>query len=192
MRYIKMLGLVAVAAAAMLAFAAAASATTIMSSGSPYTGKIAAEILGGGVQLHGVETFTCQTSVGEGTVEEHGSSITAKGKVSGWDLTDCNSNVDLAVFKTGELEVHATSKGNATVTSSGVEIQVTNTSMGLTCIFTTTNTHIGTLKGNESNNARLELESAEVPRTGGSIFCGSSGEITGEYEITTPSSLYVQ
>lgn len=191
MRYMKMLCLFAAAVAAMMAFAAAASATTIKSSGSAYTGEIVAKVEGGGIQVHGVETFTCQKSTGSGTVEEHGPSITAKGKVTSWDLTECGTP-DLVVLKTGLLEVHATENGDGTVTSSGVEIQVTNTSMGLTCIYTTNETDIGLFEGSTTENARLRLQSAKVPRTGGSVFCGSSGIITGDYEVTTPNNLYVE
>lgn len=194
MRYTKIIGFLAMAAVAMMAFAATALATSVTSpNGTTYTGKIVAEAQGGGIVTHnGVETFTCQNSVAEGTVEQHGASTTASGKITKWTLNECNTH--LVVLKTGSIEIHTekeASNGNATVTTSGVEIETKNTSLGMTCIYTTNNTDIGVLTGSNSENATLLVDTAKVPRTGGSALCGSAGELTGEYNITTPSTLYV-
>lgn len=189
MKYTKILGVVAVAAVAAMAFAATAAATSVTSpAGTTYTGNLVAEAQGGGIVTHSsAYTFTCQTSVAEGSVQQHGASVTASGEIKSWNLSNCN--VDLTVKKRGSLEIHATESGNATVTSSGMEIESTNTSMGISCIFTTNNTDIGLLTGSKTQNATVDI-SAQVPRTGGSFFCGSTGELTGKYTITSPSTLY--
>ena len=69
-----------------------------------------------------------------------------------------------------------------------MEIEATGQLM--TCIYTTNNTDIGVLAGSKTENARAHVSSAQVPRTGGSALCGSTGTLTGQYKITTPSTLY--
>jgi hypothetical protein len=190
MKYVKMLGLTAVAAVAAMAFAATAFATTLTSpAGTTYTGKIVAEALGGGIVTHNSsESFTCQKSVAEGTVEKHGAGVTVSGLVSSWDLTECG-NSTFKVLKRGTLEIHATGSGQGTLTSTGMEIEATSALM--TCIYTTNATDVGLFTGSNTTNATLHLSSSKVPRTGGSALCGAAGTITGDYKVTTPSTLYV-
>lgn len=189
MKHVKMLGLLAVAAAALMAFAGTASATTLTSSGSTYTSTIEAESEGK-TTLHGPFTsVTCEESKVKGTVETHGAGVTAGGAVSSLTFSKCNFPV--TVKKAGSLQVHATEGGNGTLTSSGAEITI-ETSIA-SCIFTTKaeGTDVGTLTGNASGNATLDINSAAIPRTGHSIFCGSSGTWTGSYKVTTPGNLTV-
>jgi hypothetical protein len=186
MKYAKMLGLLAVAAAALMAFAGVASATTLTSpAGTTYTGKIQSESIGA-TSLHGpFTTVTCGASSVDGKVESHGSGVTAGGKISTLTYTECNFPVK--VIKNGSLEVHA----NGTLTSSGAEITVGPTSIGVSCIYTTANTDIGTLTSSSTSHAVLDINSAAIPRTGHSVFCGSSGTWTGSYTVTEPSTLVV-
>lgn len=188
MRYVKTLGLVAVAAIAALAFAATALATTITSpEGTPYTKEIVAEAVSGGVTVHGVSTFTCQKSIAAGTVEQHGSSVTAEGQIASWNLSECG-NVHLDIQGKGHLTVHQQKEGS-TVTSSGVSIDADITSLGIHCVFSTENTDLGLLTGSGSN-VTLAVD-IPLPRTGGSLFCGNSTQLTANYVITTPSTLYI-
>lgn len=191
MRYIKTQGLVFAAAVAM-AMSATASATTVTSpTGTGYTGSLAAESEGGGIVLHGAQgSFSC-TSKGEGKVEEHGLSVTAKGKIATWAFSNCSSNAVVTVKKMGTLEIHATSGGNGTVTSTGAEVESVVPGWA-TCIYTTNNTQIGTLTGSSSTNATLHAESSPVPRSGGSFLCGTTGVLTGSYLITNPKTLFVE
>ena len=185
MKYVKMLGLLAVAAAALMAFAGTASATTLTSSGSTYTSSIVAESEGK-TSLDGTfTTVTCEESVVKGSVENHGSGVTAGGNISSLTFSKCNFPV--SVKKAGSLEVHATSGGNGTLTSSGAEITI-ETSIA-NCIFTTSSTDIGTLTG--GTPATLDIASSAIPRTGHSVFCGGSGTWTGSYKVTTPGNLTV-
>jgi hypothetical protein len=206
MRYIKTLGLLAVAAAALMAFAGTASATSLTSpAGTTYTSTISATSTNS--TLHGsFITVTCKHSAVTGKVESHGAAVTAGGKISSLTFSECNYPV--TVSKPGSLEIHteyelvkthengtktyaqkATSNGNGTLTSTGAEIKI-HTSVG-ECIFTTSATDIGLLTGSTTKNAVLDIDSSAIPRTGGSFFCGSSGEWTGNYTVTTPSTLYV-
>jgi hypothetical protein len=183
MKYVKTLGLLA-AVSAFLAFSSAASATTITSSnGSTPTIKASST----NWEMHGsFITVKCSGSEWVGTVTKHGSSVTAVGTVSTWNFTGCNYAVTMP--KTGSFEIHSTSStGRGTVTSSGMEMKA-HTSVG-ECIFTTNQTHIGTLTG--GFNPAIHLENTTIPRTGGSFFCGSTGHWTGTYHISSPDHLEV-
>ena len=89
MRYVKMLGLLAVAAAALMAFAGSASANTVTSNeGATPTIKATA----GETTLHGVATITCQKSSVEGPVETHGAGVTVKGPIKSLKFETCGTN----------------------------------------------------------------------------------------------------
>jgi hypothetical protein len=160
--------------------------------GVPYTGAIEAEAEGS-TTLHGIVDVTCAKSTVGGTVVSHGAEVTAKASLSSLTLTECGSN-DVTVSSVGSLEIHELSGGNGTVTSSGAQISVQVTAFGITCVYSTSNTDIGTLTATETpeGNATLDIESASIPRTGGSIFCGSSAEWTGSYAVSTPYGLTLQ
>lgn len=199
MKYGKMLGLLAVAAAALMAFVGTASATQLTSpSGTVYTSTISATA--GVTELHGsFVTVKCNKSSVSGSVEGHGTSVTAGGLISTLTFSECNFPV--TVKKAGSLEIHTeytteedghktqklTANGNGTLTSDGAEITI-QTSIA-NCIFTTSGTDIGTLTG--GTTAKLDINSAAIPRTGHSVFCGSSGTWTGSYTVNTPDTLLV-
>ena len=195
MKYVKMLGLLAVAVSALMAFAATASATTLTSpTGTTYTGTIKSESEGA-TTLHGsFVDVSCGKSQVEGKVETHGTGVTAGGKISKLTFEECNFKT--TVLKAGSLEVHAVTcdannECTGTLTSSGAEITIATSIAN--CIFTTSNTHIGTLTptNDTGGHATLDIDSSAIPRTGHSIFCGSSGEWTGSYTVTSPSTLWI-
>jgi hypothetical protein len=185
MKHIKILGLLAVAATALMAFAGVASASTVTSpAGTAYTGTIAATA--GTTELVGsFTTVKCTASSVEGNVKTHGAGVTAEGPINKLTFSGCNFEV--TVKKTGTLIAHATSGGNATLTSKNAEV-IVHTSVG-ECVFTTNETHIGTLTG--GTPAKLSIASAAIPRTGGSFLCGSSAKWSGTYTVNTPKTLFV-
>jgi hypothetical protein len=133
-----------------------------------------------------VVDVTCQESDAEGVVESHGAGVTASGSFRTFRFRVCGNN-HVTVTNYGLFQFHALpTTGNFTVTSAGISISISVTSLGLTCVFTTNNTHIGTYVEATSTTT---IDSASLPRTGGSIFCGSSGEWTGSYKVTSPSGL---
>lgn len=194
MKFIKMLSLLAVAAAALMAFAASASATTVTSpTGTAYTGTITA-VSEGTTTLHGVFTdVECKESHVEGKIESQGSGKTAFGKIATLSFGGCNFHT--TVLKPGTLELHAVNCGasycEGTLTSSGAEITIVTSIAN--CIFTTSATDVGNVTGTDKTggNATFDINSANIPRTGHSIFCGSNGVWTGSYKVTTPTSLWV-
>lgn len=199
MKYIKMLALLAVAAAALMAFAGTASATTLTSpTGTTYTGEIHAIAIGEAPTLHGFSTITCTESTTSGKVETHGAGVTVEGKLSTLTFGGCTPTNHVTVTKLGKLAIHTDEANEAhpkpgpydgTLTSSGTRVVIENTSVGITCEFETENTPIGTLTG--GHDPILHIQSAKIPRVGGSIFCGSNGVWTGTYTVTTPTELFV-
>jgi hypothetical protein len=200
MKYIKMLGLLAVAAAALMAFAGTASATTLTSPAeTTYTNSIAATA--GETTLHGVATITCLKSSVEGPVEAHGSEVTTRGSINSLKFETCGTDHvtvltnGTGAFGTGTLEIHTQEKKpnkNGTLTSNGTRITIQITALGISCVFETQNTHIGTVTG--GTPAVLHIESAPIPRVDGDSgpFCTSEPGIwTGSYTVKTPSTLLV-
>lgn len=183
MNYLKMLGLVACITGALTIFAVPASATTLTSpAGTTYTGAIKAT--SGVIELHGsFITVKCESSSFEGNVSQHGSGVTVKIPLSFLRLFPCN--FPLTVLSYGNIEWHGTGNGNATVTWNAFELTV-ETSIA-NCIFSGNSVDLGTFTG--GSPPKFHLFSAGIPRTGHSIFCGSSGVLTGSYTITTPGTL---
>jgi hypothetical protein len=191
MKYVKILGLLAVAGAAMMALAASASATTITTTtgGSAATPTIHAVNELGHVSLHNPEAnIECASTV-EGTVERHSPTGTAGGNISNLSFTGCTNGWTVTVNSPGSLEVHWTSGHNGTLTSSGATVTATLNLFffHVTCRYATNGTDIGTITG--GNPATLDIE-ANIPFHGGSAACGEEPSAwTGKY-ITT-SALYV-
>lgn len=201
MKYLKILGLAAIAAAAMMAFAGSASATEL-------TCNKAGEKCAAGTTIHAVSeghavldnealgNVECNSTV-EGSLTEPGTpTTTASGpiKAGGLTFTNCTSAV-VQVLNQGTLEIHtqgSTANHNGTLTSSGAEVTVEK--FGFHCIFSTNNTDLGTVTGSGTTGATATLDiSANIPRTGGrsGLFCGTSSPWTGFYKVDSPDWLDV-
>jgi hypothetical protein len=188
MKYVKILGLLAVAAAALMAFAGSASATTVTTTtgGSAATPTIHAENENGHVTLvNNIAAIECSSTV-EGKVESHGAGATASGKLTWLLFTACTNSWHVTNTNTGSLEVHWTSGHNGTLTSSGA--LVTATRFGVICNYETNNTSIGTVTG--GSPATLHIEASIPLAAGSSGLCGTgNAKWSGAY--VTTSALYV-
>jgi hypothetical protein len=131
--------------------------------------------------------ITCTSSSMEGKVEKHGFGIDPGGKFSSLTFSGCTYPV--TVLKPGSFDVDAEGAGSGDFQLFGTEIKA-HTSIG-ECVFTTSATTIGSFTGSTSKNARVDSSPGQIPRTGGSFFCGSVGYLVGEYTVTTPSTLTV-
>lgn len=188
MKSIKVFGLLAVAAAALMGLAGTALASSTLTSptGTTYTGEFAATSTN--FKWHGAfVTVECSHAAIKGTVEKHTTS-NAGGKLSSWTFAGCNYVT--TVESAGSLEIDTTNR----VISKGAKISMT-TSVG-TCIFTTnavTGTEIGAFTDSHETggHAVQDINSAKIPRTGGNFLCGSSATWTGNFTFHTPSRLYV-
>jgi len=192
MKYVKILGLLAVAASAMMAFAANASATTVTGSGgtkTPTIHAISEESAVAGtkhVLLHNaIANIQCE-STAQGAVEaagEGGTGLTVKGAISSLTFSPCTNSWVVHVDTFGELEVHGESGNKGTLTSTGTK--VTATRFGLQCVYKTNATDIGTVTGGASFatldiNATIPVVAAES-----SFLCTETpAKWTGAYKTT--------
>ena len=183
MKYVKMLGLLAVA---LMALAGTASATTVTSSAGT-TPTI--EATSSNLTLHNaVGTISCESRL-KLVIEKHGAGTAASGKISSLTFTPCTGgSMHNSTIKGGSLSITATSGGNGTVTWSGGTWMTTM--FGIECGYTTEGTSIGTLTAAE--HAVLDI-TATIKRTEGSggIFCGSTANWTGTYKFVSPTNLSI-
>lgn len=202
MKYIKMLGLAAVAAAALMAFvgASTASATVLCKEGktsgcaaagkayasgtaveATLTSGTSAELLAGGFLED-----TCTGSTIKGTTSNAGSSTeTVRGSASSLTWSGCTFTTTTKTL--GTLEIHWISgTDNGTLTASGFEVNV-NQPFG-TCTYKSgTGNDLGTLKG--GNPASIVISTTV---TGGGAFgCPSTATWNAAYTVTAPKPLFV-
>lgn len=201
MKYAKVLCLVA-ALASVMAFASTGSASATELTCGP-------AICPAGTVIHGVSeghiifenTFIgeikCRSTIQAKTVNVGGAAETVRATVEEHLYFECTEGAVAHTIRNGEFEIHTQNEPinnfNGTVTSSGTE--VTLEVLGLHCIISTSNTHLGTITGsaNTGGTATWDLEGTLIPRTGGrsGAFCGSTVRITGSYLIDQPMVLNV-
>ncbi|HEU4462956.1 MAG TPA: hypothetical protein VFR75_10225 [Solirubrobacterales bacterium] len=189
MKYVKILGLLAVAAAALMAFAGTAMATTVTTTtgGAAATPTIHAVNSGGHVTLaNPIANISCSSTV-EGKVESHGAGVTAKGNISKLEFTGCTNSWHVTAITNGSLEVHYTSGHNGVLTSSGAKVDTTR--FGVTCVYETNNTSIGTVAG--GNPAVLTIAASIPINTGESSSLCGTGNAKWEGKYATTSALYI-
>ena len=151
------------------------------------TGSTIAAAAEGTTTLHPpIGDISCTSSSVAGTTSNTGSSTeTVKGTISSLTFTGCNATV--TVLKPGSLEIHSQGSNNGTLTSSGAEVTVVFA--GFHCIFSTSNTDIGTITGSATTGSTATFDiNAKIPRTGGTsgVFCGEAAEWTGSYRAHQP------
>lgn len=187
MKYVKILGLLAVAAAALMAFAGTASADVVTSpKGTVYTGTIKAEAEGHAVLDNPIAKIECASTV-EGKVESHGVGKSVEGKITTLDFTNCTNDWHVTVVTSGTLAVDWSSGENGSVRSSGATVEATR--FGVNCRYATNNTAVGTVTA--GTPATMDI-SAAIPFHSGSFLCGSGATTwTGAYKVVTPGSLFV-
>lgn len=204
MKFVKTLGLLAVVGAALMAFAGSASATLITApTGTAYTGEIHATSEGTAVLKNPIANIECHSTT-RGTSLTHGSGQTAKGAITNllWGKSGnlngtCHGDWHVTTDTPGTLEIHWIAPGEGTLTSSGAKVRTTI--FGINCIYTTTNTHIGTLtdshrtaSGGVDGTATLHVKASIPIDPESSIFCGSgNASWEGSYKIETPHTIYI-
>lgn len=216
MKYLKMLGLTVVAAAAVMAFAGAgtASATVLCKTNTApcsemySTGQeMAAEGETGNLILKaGFAVVECKHGTVKGTQSNTGSAsetvnyglsetgvvVETQNQKEGLTFSECTGAV--TVEKAGKLILHWISgTTNATVTSEGAKVKVVQA--GVTCIYGTSEagvTDVGTLTGSNVTGGTPTMDvSAELKKEAGSSFlCASPAHWEGSYKVTTPMEGY--
>jgi hypothetical protein len=192
MKYLKILGLAAMAAMALTAFVGAgtASAETLWyttADGTLDTLKVGSEIdasLEAGTSAilkdqSSTTIDTCTSSTVKGKVESNGTP--ASGKVSSLTFGGCSHTTK--VIAPGSLTISPT----GAVTSAEAEVTVVSTVFGASCIAKTgSGTSIGTLKDAPSSTGHATLTINASLSMG---ICGTA-TWTGSYTVTTPTGLH--
>ncbi len=202
MKYLKTLGLAAIAAGALMAFVGAgtASATELTCTNPPGTKVMCAAPTHIHAEAENIVTLhppigdiECKKSTVTGFASTGSATTTPNGENEALTFGECNAAV--TVLKKGSLEIHTTetnANNNGLLTSSGTEVTVEF--LGFHCIFGTSATKVGHLTGSSTTGGMPTFDiSATIPRTGGrsGAFCGSTAQWTGNYTITTPEWLDV-
>jgi hypothetical protein len=190
MKHLKMLGIVAIAAAALTALmgAGTASATVLYSGGTKLGAGTKIEATGSNIVLKaGFATIECAHAEGDGkTSNQGGASETVEGNISNLSFTECNATVK--VLKKGKLVIHHTSGSNGTVTSEGAEVTVAV--FGTSCTYGTPEAlNVGTLIG---GSPATMSGSASVKRIAGGFLCANPASVSASGVVTTPSPLEVK
>jgi len=189
MKYAKSLGLLAAAAAVLMAFAAAASADTATSpTGTTYTGTIRAEAEGHTVLDNPIAKIECASTI-EGTITGHGAGKPVSGSVSTLDFTNCTNEWHVTTVSGGTFSIDNTG-ATITVTSSGATFEATR--LGVTCRYATNNTLIGRLTNSESDFSSATMHVVGIaPFESGSFLCGENMAWTGSYKVVKPIPLTI-
>ena len=183
MKYLKMLGLFAVTAVAMMGFAGSASATVTAPTGTEYTGLLIASAESSLELKAGLEV-TCNKSTVEGEITSN-TTTHASGPLSTLAFSECNGTVHT-------LEVGSLTISGDTVTAIGSKVTVER--FGITCTYGGgAGTDIGTATNTISNGKdTITLDiNANLPKQAGGAFCSNIGVWTGKYHVTYPPESYL-
>ena len=183
MKYLKMLGLLAVTAVAMMGFAGSASATFTSPTGTEYTGEITASAESSLLLEAGI-SVTCTESSVKGEITSNTTNH-ASGPLSALSFSGCNGTVH--TLNVGSLTI-----SGDTVTAIGSNVTVER--FGITCTYGGgAGTDIGTATNTISNGkdtVTLDVN-ANLPKQAGGAFCANIGVWTGKYHITAPEENYL-
>jgi len=210
-KYVKLLGLAVVAAAALMAFAGAgtASATVLCKTNVIPCGE-SGWTYGIGTEIHATQEkgetgiledteghvlVTCSESTVLATTLNHGSaSETVRAAVTKLTFGGCTGTVD--VLTLGELEIHHIegSGTDGTITAKNTKVTVKITENTLSCVYGAgTGIDIGTLTHSTGPTEPATIDiNAVVPKVEGSFVCPPTTRWTAKYLVTSPVPLYIK
>jgi hypothetical protein len=199
MKHLKMLGLAAMAIAALSAFSVASASATELYSGATtlghttITGSLtkgtSAELKTTGGTLLDTCTgsdITITATPGGGT------GVPVVGHVTNLQWTGCTKTTD--TLELGTLEVAYTSGLNGTLSGKGFKVTVAmSAEFGGTCSYTlgTGGTTVGEAKGSTTGPATLVINATVNGASGNSFLCPSDTKWIANYTATSPSPLHV-
>jgi len=188
MKHLKMLGLFAMAAAALMAFAGSASAATFTSpTGTAYSGTLKASLQGSALLKAGFAEITCTEGEVHGDVTTNNDTH-ATGPITLVSFAKCGSATVDTLSSTGTITIE---KGTHTVSGTGV--QVTTAVAGTSCVYGLgTGTDLGTATNtivNSKDVVTLDVN-AKLPKEAGGFLCASPAAWTANYIVTTPAESY--
>jgi len=187
MKHVRILGLLVMAAASLMAFAGSASANPILTSsvGVAATGELHATLETGTSALlkAGIED-TCTESTVLGHIETNNTEHAA-GKITTLFFGKCTKHT--TTLAAGDLTI----ADNGTVTAFNNKVTVFDTALGISCVYGggTTGTAIGTLTA--GTPAKLKVNTTKLKKIEGGFFCSSEGTWTANYVVTKPTTLLI-
>ena len=220
MKYVKMLGLAAVTAAALMALigASTASATDLCKTEGIKNGGVTGTTcplgwaMNTGDELHAVnegvvkltttyKNIECKKSTVTGKLENEGAEkerVTLEVTPNGLTFEECNCEV--VVVNPGTLEVEwIEATHNGKLFNHGAEVTATCNSVfgNVHCIYSTgAGTELGIVTGSSSatvggKTATIDINEANIPRLATNALCAEKAKWDAKYEITTPDFLNV-
>jgi hypothetical protein len=184
MNFTKTLGVLAVAATALMAFAGTASATTLSTNGVPQSGAVTLEMsLSGSTTLKdtsGSFANTCTAMTIKGTTTVF-TGTTVSGPISTLAISKC-THEPVIVHQNGSFSIErigTTTNGTLRLSGAIVTYPVTIFGSTVTATCTTSNTAVGTLTGRSSGTSTVDMNAV--------VNCGSflpSAQWQGTWNIT--------
>jgi hypothetical protein len=183
MKYVKMLGLAAVAAAALMAFMGAGTASaakTLTSTGTPLSAPVTISAESGVAILSTTDGSSivdeCEKGTVEGTTTNSDTPITGHINSLTWD--NCSFTTDTLAGGNGDLTIDEA----GTVTGAGSVVTV---NIGVSCRYGTgTGTHLGNLETGKLNiNAVIKEQEPKQ------FLCPDTTKWVANYTITSPHDL---
>jgi hypothetical protein len=199
MKFLKMLGTSALAAAALLAFVGISTATVACKNNAntsecterwPKGTELKTQLRKGTkARLEtSFKIIECGTASATGELTSEGSATsTAQGTGTG-TYSECNCEVK--VLKTGTLEAHWLSgTDNAEVKSNGAEVTVNCSTIfgNVHCIYVSENNSAGVIFGGSPPIIKFELN---VPRLSTNALCDEEARLKAEFEVLSPTPAY--
>lgn len=187
MKHMKIIGLLVLAAALLMAFTNSASAAPVLTSpaGTEYTGEVDATLkVGTTLSISAGISQTCTTATTRGnlTINNGHARWTNSTTTYGTAATPCTKT--MKVIKNGADTVG--DKGE--VISSEDELTIFD--IGVSCIYGgATGTNMGTLTG--GSPAVIDVSTTEWPKISGGFLCSSKATVTGTWVVTTPSQTFI-
>jgi len=202
MKDLKMLGLAAVATAALTAFVGASSASaavlcktktdpckSLVKNGETLSSQLVAKKKARiNITFHVVECN--KSTIVSKVTKEGGKGAVPEANIETLSFTECNC--ELLVMKKGTFYVsHTVGTDNGTVFGTGQEIVTQCVPDQVKCTWVTNNTPLGELKG--GNPAILDVDAVlAINKAASNPLCEEEAFWTGEYEFTSPNPLYVE
>jgi len=191
MKYLKTIGLLVLAAAALLALAGPASAKLTEAVGDEVEAGDPIHAVAVNTSLDGAVDIACAESTVSGEFTENGGTTAS---LSSLNFTECGSDT-VSLIKTGVLTIES----NGTVKSNGAEVtvQIHRSIFGFPitthCVYATSGTAIGTLEESSTlgSTAKISIASSGLGQKPTDSACGENSQWTGSYTITTPDYLDV-
>jgi hypothetical protein len=182
MRYLKMLGLIAMAAAALMAFAGSASAQTFTApAGTEYTGSWGASLEGSIIWNLGFAEITCTAGTVAGKLTTN-NNTEASGSITSWGFSNCKEGQTVDTLNnSGTLTIL-----KSTHAVSGTGTEVTFAVAGVSCVYSfgSTSTPLGTAS-NTGSGITLKVHGT-LKITLGGFLCANSGTVAASFIFTNP------